>query len=88
LFNQGNTRVNKQIVLDPPLTKLDMLARFRIRVRSGVCTTYFDGRELSVRKLPENYDQWLAVVSRGVTRVQFETCESPASRSCRTLSKW
>ena len=65
LFNQGNVRVIEQIVLDPPLTKLEMWARFRIRVRNGVCTTYFDGRELSVRQLPERYDPWLAVVSRG-----------------------
>ncbi|MGZ0171067.1 MAG: DUF1583 domain-containing protein [Planctomycetales bacterium] len=64
-FDLGNIRATKQTKLETPLTHVDRWGRLRIRVRDRSCTTWFNGKQISVRQLPERHDPWLAIYSFG-----------------------
>lgn len=64
-FDLGNIRTTKQTKLDTPLTHVDRWGRLRIRVRDRSCTTWFNGKQIGVRQLPERHDPWLAIYSFG-----------------------
>lgn len=64
-FDLGTIRTTKQTKLDKPLTHVDRWGRLRIRVRDRSCTTWFNGKQISVRQLPDRHDPWLAIYSFG-----------------------
>jgi hypothetical protein len=51
----------KKAGLDP--IPVDAWARFRIEVRNRICSTWFNGRMVHQRELPEDHDPWRAIRS-------------------------
>jgi hypothetical protein len=63
-FYEGTLRAKDQAAISPPLNGHDKV-RMRIRVRDRVCTTFFNGREVRSRRLPEHHEPWLAIYTDG-----------------------
>lgn len=56
----GFRELEKKIPVEPRLAEADVWIRYRAVVRDGKCTTYFNGRRMHERTLPENHDPWIA----------------------------
>lgn len=52
-----------RIPLDPPRGRLDEWTRFRVVVRDGVCTMFYNGRKMHEAKVTRTYSPWVAVRS-------------------------
>jgi len=49
--------------ITPRLTESAEWIHYRVVIRDGKCTIFFNGRRIHERELPENHDPWLAVRS-------------------------
>lgn len=63
-FEVGRVRWQMgRIPLDPPRGRLDEWTRFRVVVRDGVCTMFYNGRKMHEAKVTRTYSPWVAVRS-------------------------
>ena len=60
-FQVGSIRKVNQETLDPQMARPGSLISCRMAVRNNVCTTWYNGRQLHQRQLPEDHDPWLAI---------------------------
>ncbi len=63
-FEAGRVRWQMgRIRLDPPRGRLDEWTRFRVVVRDGVCTMFYNGRKMHKAEVSRTYSPWVAVRS-------------------------
>lgn len=50
-----------RIPLDRPMAKFPEWSRYRVKVRDGLCSVYFNGRRIHEDQIGESFDPWIAV---------------------------
>ena len=60
----GNVRFQRpNIPLEPPMSRFDEWARYRVVVRDGVYTVFYNGRKLHEETIADSFDPWVAIRS-------------------------
>ncbi|MGZ0171065.1 MAG: DUF1583 domain-containing protein [Planctomycetales bacterium] len=63
-FEIGNVRVQRpRISLKQPLSRFGEWSRYRVVVRDGVYSMFFNGRKLHEEKIGDTFDPWIAIRS-------------------------
>jgi hypothetical protein len=63
-FEIGNVRVQRpRVSLKKPMSKFQEWSRYRVVVRDGVYSMFFNGRKLHEEQIGDTYDPWIAIRS-------------------------
>lgn len=63
-FEIGNVRVQRpRVALKKPMSKFGEWSRYRVVVRNGVYSMFFNGRKLIEEEIGDTFDPWIAIRS-------------------------